>query len=110
MIAMQYIVFDCMETLIDIDNFNKSEDYAFHTYHRSGVETYWNGFSDFYQRYSIVKDAIVKELAENKEDDFLARFRLLSESNCNINESGVNKIADQLFENFWKQYSVSWLL
>ena len=107
MIDMQYIVFDCMETLIDIDNFNKSEDYASHAYHCSGVEIYWNGFSDFYRSYSVVKDAIVKELAENKEDDFLTRFRLLCKSNCNINESDVNKIANQLFENFWKKYSDS---
>ena len=96
-----------METLIDIDNFNTSEDYASHAYHGSGVEIYWNGFSDFYQAYSAVRDAIVKELPENKEDDFLTRFRLLCKSNGKINESDVNKIGNQLFVNFWKEYSDS---
>ena len=107
MIDIQYIVFDCMETLIDIDNFSKPEDYAFHAYHCSGVEIYWNDFSDFYQRYSGVKDTIAKKLVENQEDDFLTRFRLLCKSNCSINESEVNKITNQLFENLRKKYSES---
>jgi len=102
---IKYLIFDCMETLVDIDEFNETGDYAFHTYHGSGAETYWNGFDHFYQEYLKVRSTLARQLPENEEYGFRTLFRLVCESNGQINRNEVNRITDTLFNNYWKNYA-----
>lgn len=43
----KYIFFDCMETVIDLTELPTVNDYAYWTYHNSGVEEYWEDYNDF---------------------------------------------------------------
>jgi len=101
---IKFLLFDCMETLIDIEGFSEPEDYANHTFNGSGIETYWAGFADFYQEYLRIRQTQTEQLRENEEYGFPTMFRLICESNSNIENNKVNKIADRLFENYWSNY------
>ncbi len=48
---IEYLFFDCMETLVDMDNLPETKDYASWSYHGSGVEKYWDDFNHFCEHY-----------------------------------------------------------
>jgi putative hydrolase of the HAD superfamily len=46
--GVEYIFFDCMETLIDLHKLPVAEDYAMWAYRGSGVESLWQDFDSFF--------------------------------------------------------------
>ncbi len=102
---IKFFVFDCMETLVDIKGFIEPKDYAYHTFKDSGAENYWLSFDHFYQEYLHIRSILVEQLPENKEYDFLTMFKYICEANDEIESNKVNQLADQLFNNFWRNYT-----
>lgn len=103
--TIKYLVFDCMETLVDIEGFKEPKDYAYHTFIASWVESHWPSFDYFYQEYLRIRSMLAEQLPENKEYDFLTLFRLICESNNDIERNKVEQVADQLSNNYWKNYT-----
>ncbi len=102
---IKYLNFDCMETLVDIEGFNEPKDYAYHAFIASGVETYWPSFDYFYQDYLRIRRTLAEQLPENKEYDFLTLFRFICEANNDIERNKVKQVANQLSNNYWKNYT-----
>ena len=48
-----YIFFDCMETLVDLQKLPTVRDYAEWAYKGSGVEELWEDFDEFF-RYNML--------------------------------------------------------
>jgi len=94
-----------METLVDIDGFVEPKDYASSTFYGSGVETNWSGFDSFYQEYLRIRRTLAEQLPQNKEYDFPTMFKLICESNNSIEQDKVEYIANQLFANYWRNYT-----
>jgi len=97
------VLFDCMETLVDIEGYNLPRDYAFNTFHGSGVEHYWNDFEHFYEGYMEARTALADQLPENKEYSFLSMYRVICESNPRIGDSAEDA-ATKLLNNHWENY------
>jgi putative hydrolase of the HAD superfamily len=99
----KWILFDCMETLIDMTNLPKSEDYALWAFEGSKAEALWTDFQDFYSDYRAAKIDIEKELPRFKEYEMNERYRRILGSKVKGKE--LEKIVANMDEVFWNRYS-----
>ncbi len=67
------LLFDCMETLVDLDPLPTTEDYARWAFHGSGVESAWDSFEHFLGYYLQARQEVAAALPEYAEDNFLDR-------------------------------------
>lgn len=105
MTGIKCILFDCMETLIDLTKLPNLKDYALWAFEGSGCEHYWRSFDDFYLSYVKAKDYIAKSLPEHKEYNILERFKYIAGerlNNYDIEEIGKN--AEKIYNNYWQNY------
>lgn len=106
MVMIKYILFDCMETLIDMNPVPSRDGYALWAYKGSGVEKLWPDYSDFLTQYIQARDILNQRHADLREDSFLDRFMIMCKNNPRI--SAQNKtpedVAAELSRNFLKTY------
>lgn len=99
------ILFDCMETLIDVTQLPTLQDYARWAYDGSGVEQYWENFDEFFQNYIEAKERIIKKLPENKEHNLIERFEEIALLKFKNNKDIITEISEKLMDNYWKTYT-----
>lgn len=85
---IKYLFFDCMETLVDMDNLPETKDCALWSYYGSGVEKYWDDFDHFYKHYINARTALLEKEPDYEESSFFDRFFLI----CKMNQSIRKKI------------------
>lgn len=102
-INIKFILFDCMETIIDMTQLPKRRDYAFWAYNGCGVEYLWKDFEEFFNEYRLAADLIDKKLPQYKEHSITERFIfMLDRKNINENKKMILK---SIHQNYWKNYS-----
>ncbi|WHH59481.1 HAD family hydrolase [Petroclostridium sp. X23] len=102
---ISWILFDCMETLVDLTELPGLKGYALWAYEGSGVEGLWDGFEDFYESYKYAIEVIANKLPQGKEYEVYERLQMVAGLKiCNKDEQAVQKIADCLYKNFWDTY------
>ncbi|WP_105619364.1 HAD family hydrolase [Vallitalea okinawensis] len=103
---LKYILFDCMETIIDMDPLPKQEDYAGWGYVDSGYEKRFGSFNYFYGAYRQSKEKFAEQLKEYEEYDSLNSY-LYAVGKCLpcLDVLETEKIAGEMYRNFWKKYS-----
>lgn len=102
---VKVILFDCMETLIDLTELPTMRDYAFWAYDGSGAEDLWEGFEDFFKSYVSAKKALEDTLPEYKEYELLQRFELIARMNTKPGKvNTADTIARKLYKNYWNNY------
>ncbi|MCY6371150.1 HAD family hydrolase [Clostridium ganghwense] len=99
------VLFDCMETLIDIVEIPILRDYALWAYDGSGVEHYWRNFDEFFQNYICAKEIIDKRLPDNKEYDLIERFEQVACIKFKDDKEKITEISKKLLKNYWKTYT-----
>mgnify|MGYP001181050476 CR=1 FL=1 len=102
---VDFIFFDCMETLIDMVEIPTVFEYAKWAYEGSGLEDYWQNLEHFIDEYNIAAAKIKESLPEYKEYSTIERFILI----CENNEAVKSRIdprtaAGKLNSNYWKTY------
>ncbi len=98
-----WILFDCMETLIDMTDLPKPQDYARWAYEGSEAENMWKGFDEFYRDYKEACSQIEKELPLFREYEMKERYaRLLSSKSKGGQLDALVKNMDDVF---WERYS-----
>lgn len=100
---IQFIFFDCMETIIDLYELPSKNDYAYWTYVNSGVEHYWNGFSDFLERYNTAKNIISETLEPHQEYEMKERLKVIV-NGTDIHLQEKQAVVDRLYRNYWATY------
>ncbi|MGI6669169.1 MAG: HAD family hydrolase [Acetivibrionales bacterium] len=101
----EYIFFDCMETLVDLNKLPTLMDYAAWAYDGSGVENLWEDFDEFFRYYLLAKEELAAKLPEHADYDIKERFLHLVRLSlpgmpCEI----MDTTAVTLFENYWRNY------
>ncbi len=103
--GIDYIFFDCMETLIDLHNLPDAKDYAMWAYKGSGVEFLWDGFDSFYSFYAAARHKLEDSLPLYAESELRGQFfRMLQLSAPDLSRRGMEKAADMLYSNYWSKY------
>jgi putative hydrolase of the HAD superfamily len=97
------ILFDCMETLIDMTELPKFEDYALWAYHGAELEDYWKDFHEFLEEYIYSKDIIEKFITSSKEYDLSEIFKIMAKRKTKDNFL-IEYILKKLMNNYWKNY------
>ena len=101
------IIFDCMETLIDMLEIPGEREYALWAYQGSGVEHYWIDFQEFYEDFLKMRQILKNRTPLLKEYDIQTRFKLIIDKklgNRKGKEEERDWIAGKLFENYWTIY------
>lgn len=103
--SVEYIFFDCMETLIDLHKLPTPKDYALWAYQGSGVEELWEEFEEFFKYYYLSKKELASKLPEHAEYDIRGRFLYLIQSSLpNLPFNMIETTADKLCTNYWSNY------
>ena len=109
------ILFDCMETLIDMTELPSPKDYALWAFAGSGYEYLWKDFHEFYEGYKLTAQTIKSELPIYKEYDMKLRFEgalniLEDYGKCNFGDREAKNslkkadVLEALCLNYWKNY------
>lgn len=99
------IIFDCMETLIDMHELPGEREYALWAYEGSGVEYYWEGFEEFYGSFQIMRKTFRERTPYHKEYDIRERYRFMIDNKIgNGRTEEANLIIKKLLRNYWNTY------
>ncbi len=102
---IKYILFDCMETLIDLTELPTMRDYAFWAYNGSGAESLWGSFEDFYSDYIRARKSMEEKLPKYREYEILERFKLAAAFNAGSDAFLTpDETAKMLYDNYWRNY------
>lgn len=102
---VEYIFFDCMETLIDLHQLPTAKDYALWAYKGSGAENLWEDFDEFFRYYFLSKKELASKLPEHAEYEMRGRFLYLIRSSLyDLPENMIETVADKLYINYWRNY------
>jgi len=102
---IDYIFFDCMETLVDLVQLPDLRDYARWGYEGSGVERYWTDFEEFFEGYNAARKAISQKLPEYREYEMYERFRFICRGKLSgADDLVVESVAGKIYKNYWKTY------
>lgn len=109
--AQQIIFFDCMETLIDMEEIPGVREYALWAYAGSGVEAYWDSFQEYLEHYIAVRKQLQESPPFYKEYDLRERLSLVverTEANRRTSKdrqhAAANEIINSLLAAFWPKY------
>lgn len=107
--GFKFILFDCMETLIDFTELPGEREYALWSYYGSGVEDRWQGFEDFFSLFLEMRKRFYQAIPVHKEYSIIERYEMMvnkhfSASNLKISQEEVIKITQKLCDNFWLNY------
>jgi putative hydrolase of the HAD superfamily len=102
---IKYILFDCMETLIDLTQLPEQRDYAKWSFEGSGVEKFWTGFEEYFRLYQQAKSEIEDGLSEHEEYEMFDRFYPIARLQCGENANHViSGLSHSLYHCFWHTY------
>lgn len=106
---IKFILFDCMETLIDFTELPGEREYALWSYYGSGVENRWQGFEDFFSIFLEMRQVFHQAIPMHKEYTIIERYEMMvrkyfSARNSKISQEEIIKITQKLCNNFWQNY------
>ncbi|HHV65011.1 MAG TPA: HAD family hydrolase [Peptococcaceae bacterium] len=111
MATQQIIFFDCMETLIDMEEIPGVREYALWAYAGSGVETYWESFQEYLDHYIAVRKELQDSPPFYKEYELKERLSLVVErteakrgKQNNSRDFRTAEIVHSLYSTFWPKY------
>lgn len=100
-----YIFFDCMETLIDLQKLPTIRDYAAWAYDGSGVEHLWEDFDEFFRYYLLAKQDLSLRIPEHADYEMRGRFlHIIKLSLPDMPYGLMESTAGILYENYWRHY------
>ena len=101
----KYILFDCMETIVDLTRLPNLRDYAAWGYDGSGVEELWSSFDEYFQYYILAKADLTAQLADNREYEMLERFmQVIKLSLPDLDYDRAEAASRKLYDNYWRNY------
>jgi putative hydrolase of the HAD superfamily len=101
---IEYIFFDCMETIVDLYELPLESDYALWAFSGSGVEAYWKDFNEFEMMYVEGKKDHITMLKPNQEYEMMKRLDLVVERTESIPGISKLQVTKKLHNNFWHTY------
>lgn len=100
---IKYIIFDCMETIVDLIELPNASDYAYWSYANSGVEQYWVNFDEYYEKYKLAKKTLSDSYKTHQEYEMKQRIEFIVNNTTSIKQNR-QAVIDRLYENYWDTY------
>ena len=106
MSEIKYILFDCMETLVDLKILPMTRDYAHWGFVGSGAELYWDDFDQYVEHFKQAKDILNNTAPIYRESTFEDRFKVICDLNPNLRreKKKCEHVVHLLSSNYNKTY------
>jgi putative hydrolase of the HAD superfamily len=101
---IKVILFDCMETLIDMTEIPGEKEYALWAYEGSGVEQYWQSPEGFVEQFRAVRKKLDETPPYHREYDITERFKRIIKLNKEENKEKEAELVRKLLINYWERY------
>lgn len=102
----KWILFDCMETVIDIIKKSDAKLYSYWAYAGCGYESLWGNFDVFVGSYKNATEELERCYKEFEEYNLLARFRHMA-SQLTDDSKVIEEITEALAKNYWRNYKAN---
>lgn len=100
-----FVLFDCMETLVDLSKLPNLKDYAAWGFYGSGVEELWEDFDEYFRHYLLAKAELSAKLPELAEYEMKGRFfQAVRSSFPDMDFGRAEETADKICTNYWHNY------
>lgn len=103
MSEIKCILFDCMETVVDVYKLPDIRMYAWFAYNGCGYEDLWDSFDAFVQEYNLAKDEMDKGRAKHEEYNLFDRFSFMVMQKLQDKDK-VEKVIAAISKNYWCNY------
>jgi len=113
------ILFDCMETLVDMTEIPGEKEYALWAWEGSGVESYWKESEEFIEQFAAMRKILKQTVPYHKEYSLSQRLQYIVERHLGYSKEKkelqldkadeargkeVKEIVDILVNHFWHRY------
>lgn len=98
------IIFDCMETLVDLTELPSFNDYALWAYEGSGSEEHWDSFEGFLDSYKMARQSISRGIPPYKEYDMSEIFEVMVKEKIGGESRRCSRVVRNLNTQFWQTY------
>lgn len=98
------LLFDCMETLIDMTEIPDLKEDALWAFEGSENEKYWNDFDEFFKDYKNAKDILSVKFPDSEEYDMIERYKHVTKNKILEDDPRFEKIIDSFSRTFWNKY------
>jgi putative hydrolase of the HAD superfamily len=100
-----FVLFDCMETLIDLRKLPNLSDYAAWGFYGSGAEELWEDFDAYFRNYLLAKAELSARLPEFADYEMKGRFfQTVRSSFPDMDFGKAEEAAEKLYVNYWRNY------
>jgi putative hydrolase of the HAD superfamily len=105
-VKFKCILFDCIETVIDIFEKADSRVLAWWAYNGCGYECLWDNFDSFAEAYEIAINELAQFKEIHEEYNIFERFRFMVKQKTN-DKNELGKVATAVFQNYWSNYKAN---
>lgn len=102
MSEIKCILFDCMETVVDVFKLPDIRMYAWFAYNGCGYEDLWESFDAFVQEYNSAKNEMDKGKSKYEEYNLFDRFSFML--NKKLTKKEIEKALTAISNNYWCNY------
>ncbi len=101
---VKYLLFDCMETLVDLHDWQGADEDARWAFEGSGLERLWESFAQFSAEYHDAKHNLDDQF-HDREYPLSDRFGLMARRKFPTESTAFQDgVITRLQENFWQTY------
>lgn len=97
------ILFDCMETLVDVVEKPELRTYSRWCYDGCGYESLWSSFDNFVEDYRQTRDSMRAKEEKNRELNCLHIYRVMIGRKIS-SQQHADQAANQVLQNYWRNY------
>jgi putative hydrolase of the HAD superfamily len=100
------LLFDCIDTLVEMTIHPSLEDYARWAFEGSGCEDLWPDAQIFFEDYLEARIELPRKLPQFKEYEFRDRLLYVCRKNsANLETEKTAQVAAALYKNYWRRYA-----
>lgn len=98
------LLFDCMETLIDMTEIPSLREYALWAFEGSGNEELWNNFDEFFTDYKNAVEFLSEKFLDFEEYEMSERYKYVTKNKITEDDITFEKVIRSFSEKYWDRY------
>lgn len=98
------LLFDCMETLIDMTEIPSLREYALWAFEGSGNEELWNDFDEFFTDYKIAVELLSERFLNWKEYEMSEIYKYVTRNKIPEDDMRLKKVITNFSRRYWEKY------
>ena len=100
----EWILFDCMETIVDVVIKPEIRTYLFWGYEGCGYESLWDDFDSFMEDYVQIRDNLKESQEQYREFNSLDIYRLMAVGKL-TDKQQAETAANRILQTYWVNYT-----